>query len=283
MKAVVDAALADVPSVAARRSWCVAPDSPALPGCGTRPSGGTTWLPAQPTKPLPSITAAEDVLMVIYTSGTTGKPKGAVHTHCGFPDQGRAGHAPLAWTSSRRDDALLDDRHGLDDGAVGGLWRAAERRDHALLRRRARLSRTSAASGRWSSATASRTWACRPRSIRSPQATATAPFARTISRACAWSAPPAAPGTPSRGSGSSTPCSAVRNRSSTTPAARKSAAASCAATCSRRSSPAPSAGLSSAWMPTSSTKTGNPGARCRGRTGPAPALDRHDARLLARP
>jgi len=30
-------------------------------------------------------TAAEDVLMVIYTSGTTGRPKGAVHTHCGFP------------------------------------------------------------------------------------------------------------------------------------------------------------------------------------------------------
>ena len=23
--------------------------------------------------------------MLIYTSGTTGKPKGAVHTHCGFP------------------------------------------------------------------------------------------------------------------------------------------------------------------------------------------------------
>jgi acetyl-CoA synthetase len=31
------------------------------------------------------ITSAEDPLMVIYTSGTTGKPKGAVHTHCGFP------------------------------------------------------------------------------------------------------------------------------------------------------------------------------------------------------
>lgn len=30
-------------------------------------------------------TSAEDPLMVIYTSGTTGKPKGAVHTHCGFP------------------------------------------------------------------------------------------------------------------------------------------------------------------------------------------------------
>ncbi len=31
------------------------------------------------------VTAAEDRLMVIYTSGTTGRPKGAVHTHCGFP------------------------------------------------------------------------------------------------------------------------------------------------------------------------------------------------------
>ena len=30
-------------------------------------------------------TNAEDILMVIYTSGTTGRPKGAVHTHCGFP------------------------------------------------------------------------------------------------------------------------------------------------------------------------------------------------------
>ncbi|MCL4475765.1 MAG: AMP-binding protein [Nitrospirae bacterium] len=30
-------------------------------------------------------TNAEDTLMLIYTSGTTGKPKGAVHTHCGFP------------------------------------------------------------------------------------------------------------------------------------------------------------------------------------------------------
>ena len=32
-----------------------------------------------------TVTSAEDILMVIYTSGTTGKPKGAVHTHCGFP------------------------------------------------------------------------------------------------------------------------------------------------------------------------------------------------------
>ncbi len=31
------------------------------------------------------ITSAEDPIMIIYTSGTTGKPKGALHTHCGFP------------------------------------------------------------------------------------------------------------------------------------------------------------------------------------------------------
>ena len=30
-------------------------------------------------------TGAEDPIMIIYTSGTTGQPKGAVHTHCGFP------------------------------------------------------------------------------------------------------------------------------------------------------------------------------------------------------
>ena len=30
-------------------------------------------------------TEAEDPLMLIYTSGTSGEPKGAVHTHCGFP------------------------------------------------------------------------------------------------------------------------------------------------------------------------------------------------------
>lgn len=39
----------------------------------------------QPPEAETEETAAEEVLMVIYTSGTTGKPKGAVHTHCGFP------------------------------------------------------------------------------------------------------------------------------------------------------------------------------------------------------
>ncbi|GAB4481912.1 MAG: AMP-binding protein [Anaerolineales bacterium] len=39
----------------------------------------------QPTEAETEKTEAEDPLMVIYTSGTTGKPKGALHTHCGFP------------------------------------------------------------------------------------------------------------------------------------------------------------------------------------------------------
>ncbi len=39
----------------------------------------------QPVEAPTEVTEAEDVLMVIYTSGTTGRPKGAVHTHAGFP------------------------------------------------------------------------------------------------------------------------------------------------------------------------------------------------------
>ena len=40
---------------------------------------------SQPKEAETEKTSAEDPLMVIYTSGTTGKPKGALHTHCGFP------------------------------------------------------------------------------------------------------------------------------------------------------------------------------------------------------
>jgi acetyl-CoA synthetase len=47
--------------------------------------GWEELIPIQPEEAETEWTAAEDTLMVIYTSGTTGRPKGAVHTHCGFP------------------------------------------------------------------------------------------------------------------------------------------------------------------------------------------------------
>ena len=39
----------------------------------------------QPDEAETERTSADVPMMLIYTSGTTGRPKGAVHTHCGFP------------------------------------------------------------------------------------------------------------------------------------------------------------------------------------------------------
>jgi len=53
-----------------------------------RPGRDYAWedlVLSQPTEAATEPTSAEDPLMLIYTSGTTGRPKGAVHTHCGFP------------------------------------------------------------------------------------------------------------------------------------------------------------------------------------------------------
>lgn len=83
LKPTADAAAAQVPSlqhlIVVRRAG-----NPVE----MRPGRDHWWhdlIPRQPDTAGTELTAAEDTLMIIYTSGTTGRPKGAVHTHCGFP------------------------------------------------------------------------------------------------------------------------------------------------------------------------------------------------------
>jgi acetyl-CoA synthetase len=83
MKAVADEAAATAPSV---RHVLVVPrlglDVALAPGRDVR---WTDLVGRQSDQCETVRTDAEDPLMIIYTSGTTGRPKGAVHTHCGFP------------------------------------------------------------------------------------------------------------------------------------------------------------------------------------------------------
>ena len=86
MKPVADEAAAQVPTlqhmIVLNRA-----DIPVEMQAG-RDHWWTDLIDPQPAEAATEVTSAEDVLMVIYTSGTTGKPKGAVHTHCGFPVKG---------------------------------------------------------------------------------------------------------------------------------------------------------------------------------------------------
>ncbi len=87
MKPVADDALADAPSV---QHVVVYPHVPDLDVPMT-PGRDRTWdelmerASGSPESAETERTEAEDPVMLIYTSGTTGRPKGAVHTHCGFP------------------------------------------------------------------------------------------------------------------------------------------------------------------------------------------------------
>ena len=148
-------------------------------------------------------TDAEDPLMIIYTSGTTGRPKGAVHTHCGFP------------IKAAQDMAHAFDVHAgdtmywvTDIGWMMGPWEAVR---HDAARRRPWCSTTARsttrariACGRWSARHRVNILGVSPTLIRALMRHGDEPVARTTCRRCASSARRASPGTPSRGAGSST-------------------------------------------------------------------------------
>ncbi|MCW5873311.1 MAG: AMP-binding protein [Anaerolineales bacterium] len=83
MKSVADAAAAQLPGL----QHLIVLDHAKLPVPFVR--GRDHWwheiVGTQSTEAPTETTGAEDPLMIIYTSGTTGRPKGALHTHCGFP------------------------------------------------------------------------------------------------------------------------------------------------------------------------------------------------------
>jgi len=86
-KQVADAAVADCPEITrvivVRRMRVTAPMKPGrdLTWDQLLATGDMAGGAARQIEP----TDAEDPLIAIYTSGTTGRPKGILHTHCGFP------------------------------------------------------------------------------------------------------------------------------------------------------------------------------------------------------
>ena len=127
-----------------------------------------------------------------------------------LPHQGRAGHAPAHGPEGGGRHVLVH-RHGLDDGAMGSLRDAAQRRHDGLLRRRAGLPAPGPALGAGGAP---------PRDPPGHQPHAhpgaeeprrRAGAAARPCRACGPSAPPAARGTRRAGCGPFTPCWAGQN------------------------------------------------------------------------
>ena len=82
MKDTADAAIAAAPSV---ERVIVTRRVGADVVMGPRDTWWSDLVAGQPDDCATERTGADEPLMIIYTSGTTGRPKGAVHSHCGFP------------------------------------------------------------------------------------------------------------------------------------------------------------------------------------------------------
>ena len=83
MKPTADAAIALAPSV--RHVIVASRIGVEVPMTPSRDHAWSSLVSSQSEAADTEHTDADDPLMIIYTSGTTGRPKGAVHTHCGFP------------------------------------------------------------------------------------------------------------------------------------------------------------------------------------------------------
>nr|MBP7693873.1 AMP-binding protein [Anaerolineales bacterium] len=110
LKPVADAAAAQVPTL--REVLVVRHTGNPVEMKGGRDHWWHDEVPEQSGFAETEIMEAEDPLMIIYTSGTTGRPKGAVHTHCGFP------------VKAAQDMAFHMDVHGPEADAAGDsiLW-----------------------------------------------------------------------------------------------------------------------------------------------------------------
>ncbi|HLI51416.1 MAG TPA: AMP-binding protein [Thermomicrobiaceae bacterium] len=83
MKETADAALAEAPSV--RRVLVYRHTGDDIPWRDGRDHWWQDALDGMPDTCETEQTSGDDPYMIIYTSGTTGRPKGAVHSHAGFP------------------------------------------------------------------------------------------------------------------------------------------------------------------------------------------------------
>lgn len=115
MKPIADEAVAQVPSI--EHVIVLHRTGQAIPWTPGRDHWWHDLVLSQSPVAVTERTAAEDVLMIIYTSGTTGRPKGAVHTHCGFPV--KAAQDMAMGLDLRREDTLY---WMTDMGWMMGPW-----------------------------------------------------------------------------------------------------------------------------------------------------------------